>query len=147
MRTSDLPILLVALTAGCKDSTAPVAPLTVVVTSAATIAGTRSTVDGAPRVTCSFAITASASGGHPGEYALWADGEAFYTLNTGVTSTLLLTHTDLIDWFGSDRISPLSPLTANRIAYWSGPFTLAITLRHIMPTLETRSSTFFLHCQ
>jgi hypothetical protein len=126
-------------------ATVTVPAFQVAVSAGATVTGTRYTVNGLPRDSCNFSITASATGGAPGDYALWSYAVQFWTL-TSSGATLSNTDYNLTAWFGSDRVTASHSVTAYRYAYWSGPFTLAITFYYTMPSLENRASTFFLTC-
>lgn len=117
------------------------------VTVSDTRTGTSSTVGGVLRYTCSFFILAGATGGAPGDYAAWSYADLLYTLtSSGATSRSTVAQADLVTWFGSDRITASSPVTADRYAYWSGPFSLLVTLHYVMPSGESRASNFWLYC-
>jgi hypothetical protein len=126
----------------------PPLPFAVTITSSATITGSRS-VDGfgRPRVQCDYQIQARAVNGVVGDFALWTGGSSEWQF-TGTSLGLEhpLSIADLVEWFGSDRITAARPLTTNRSASSGGPFTLAHTFRYGMPDGGTRSSTFLLTC-
>jgi hypothetical protein len=98
-------------------------------------------------VSCDYPVTVGASGGQTGEYATWTGADLEFVLSaTQQRSSSFLSRTDLVNWFGSDRIASGGGYTATRAAFWSGAFTLIHTFRYTMPNGETRSSLFYLFC-
>lgn len=130
---------------GGDGPTAP-APLVVTISADQRATGYPRMVNGQSQYACDFQVTAKASGGAAGAFAVWSWGTGEYTLNSsGARSSFTMLTSDLVEWFGSDRITA-SASTASRWAAWSGPFRLVITFRYIMPDGETRAHNYFLYC-
>lgn len=147
-----LATLVAAVTlVGCgNDTTEPIPPppLVVSITTQQIVSGATATRDGFTVYECAFEISASASGGAVGDFAEWeaASGD-FQLKSNGARDQFSLGVSELVEWFGSDRIITGRTLTAERITWWSGPFTLSIAFRYRMPSGELRSSTYFLDCR
>lgn len=85
-------------------------------------------------VRCHFVITATAFGGEQGAYALWhASDMSFFDPVTYEGDEYLLTQTDMLDYFGVDRIVTGETREAHRVLWWNRPFLLQYHFRYEDP--------------
>lgn len=146
-----LSVVVITGLAACGGSTEPVTPpLALTLSPDTVVVGVRAAqADGSTLITCYYDIAATVSGGHAGDVIVWDGGSGYFADSTGATaSTFTLGQTDLVSWFGSDRIVTGSRVTAALHSYWSqAPFTTFFSFRYHLPTGEQRAATWRIHCQ
>ena len=98
------------------------------------------------RYECRYLLTASAQGGTVDASAEWRSGEWEFRYVNGTVQTILLDATDLLDYFGSSRISTGATQIANRIAWASLQFDLVYTIRANMSDGTLSSTLVFVNC-
>lgn len=98
-------------------------------------------------INCEYAIAVSASGGARGASARWrpSSGE-WVDPASNERYSFSLTTTDMLDYFGADRITTGGTLQANRIAWWDRPFHLLHVFRYEMPDGSLRSEDVWVDC-
>lgn len=146
-------VLFLAL-AACGSSSEPVAPFSVSLTPAATVQGHATLVNGSPAYACDFPLVITASGGDSQSFAIWAGGPINWRLNAnGQLATTFFLQSDVIAWFGRDRITPGQAYTATRTLTWSGPYTASLIFNYSVGTMKNgvlsfddRSATVALVC-
>lgn len=98
--------------------------------------------DGSPKYTCAVEMAATASGGEAGDYAEWENAELLWVrLSDGATSTQTWTFTDMVDYWGSSRVTTGSTVrTEDWSFWWSQPFRITFTFRYwVSQTSEYRA--------
>jgi hypothetical protein len=103
--------------------------------------------DSSQRWRCHFGVTTTATGGRTSDFASWTSGEIQYRYAAGSSSTVALTATDLLDWFGSDRLVSGETKTAYRVGSFSSALSrMDITLRATLPDRSLRSRFVSISC-
>lgn len=96
---------------------------------------------------CHYDFTMTATGGTPSDFARWTSGEVEWRFSAGGTFILPLSTTDMLDWFGSDRIVSGENQTLRRFAFSGSTFSsLGITLRATLPDGSQSSTFVFITC-
>ena len=91
---------------------------------------------------CRFTITAAASGGVPGEFALWTSYDVSFRFPDGTRGDFVLGLPETVDFWKSDRILTGSSVSATPTGqHPSKTFTLVYTFRYTLPSGERRSQT------
>ena len=99
------------------------------------------------REECRYSVTAVASGGSSGEFALWNTYDWEFRHPDGTVQTIFATQSESVDFWGSDRLIYSSSRTANRIAWHpTKKFTLFYTFRYTLITGEQRSQFLSIDC-
>lgn len=140
-------VLLMAACGGATEPTPP--PLALTLSSDMTVTGTRTAQpDGSTLILCPFQITATVTGGRAGDAVIWDGGQDVNYDATGAELNIVpFAQTDLVNWFGSDRIVTGSSVTARLHMQWTAPFSSVQTYRYHLPTGEERAATWRLTCQ
>lgn len=95
---------------------------------------------------CRYAVSATATGGAPGVFALWINYDVEFRYSDGSRLLFEANLADAIDFWGSDRIITGSIQTANRIAMSARIFDLVYTFRYSLASGEQRSTPVFIDC-
>lgn len=141
-----LPLLLLA-DAACSSPSEPPPPpppFTVAFSNVTRRAGLDPDTQ---RHECLFDLTATAAGGHEGDSARWLISEDEFRFNDGTRFEFTLFSTDMLDYWGSDRIATGETQVATRIADAAEPFDLAFTFRYEDPDFRDFSEFVFVDCQ
>jgi len=138
-------VLLVTFSAACSEEpVGPPPPPFAIAISVAVHSAALNSESG--EYECRYTFTARATGGTTGTYANWQSGEGQWRYPAGGSSTFFLDNLDLVDYFGSNRISTGATQTAPRIASYSGEFDLSYTFRASMPDSTLSSTSVFVDC-
>lgn len=113
---------------GCDSPTEPPDPLSVNFAQSVSQKGWNAQTS---RHECHYVLTATASGGRSGAYALWVDSEVQFRYPNGAVQTFQLSAVDMLDYWGSERIMKDETQMANRIAWATSGFELFYTLRYV----------------
>jgi hypothetical protein len=143
-------LVLVALgavvCAACGSSTAPTPKLVLTVSGPATVQGHDTTLNGQPVHLCLYALTATASGGKPGDVATWSGGHFTLTLTrTGRQSSQTISAADAY-FDDNPEVAAGTEASGGGYAYWSGPFSLRNTFYYSTPQTTTDSATYAMSC-
>ncbi len=150
MRAPFLELIAVLLAACASDKTA--APgLQVALTGPATVQGFQSTDDtGRVVYRCNFRITATATGGSPGEAATWTGGHFTFFHHDGTTSSSAVSVAKEETLLGGNTELPSGTLASGNDTFWTGsdaPFRLNVAFYFSTPQTATDSATYNMMCQ
>lgn len=99
------------------------------------------------REQCNYTVTAVASGGVVGDFALWGPIDIESRFADGTIETFPIGQTEPVDFWGSDRIVTGSSVERSRFAFHSTKtFTLFHTFRYSLATGEQRSKFVTVDC-
>jgi hypothetical protein len=136
-----------ALLSACGSSTAPNPKLRITLTGPATYVGRDTTFGSMAFYSCVTRVTATASGGKPGQVATWATGHYTLTLaSTGQRDSSSLQAAS--QYFGGSPILATgTQVSGTSLTYWSGPFSLSETFYYSTPQEQIDSATYSFACQ
>ncbi len=147
--TTVFAIIIGAVVAGaCGSSTAPTPKLLVSITGPATYQGHDTIVSAETLYVCYGSMLASASGGKPGQSAIWGSGHyTFVVTATGHTSQgTIASAADFFDDGGPDLPTGTQVGGGTR-SFSSGPFNLFQTFYYSTPEEQLDSATYNFACQ
>ncbi len=99
------------------------------------------------REQCNYTVTAVASGGEVGDFALWGSIVIEFRFADGTIDTPPVAQTEAVDFWGSDRIVAGSSVERSRFAFHpTKTFTLFHTFRYSLATGEQRSAFVTVDC-
>ncbi len=136
--------LFVLILVGCGgDLVEPPTPFLVAFSQSVTSKGFDTQLQ---REQCNYTVTAVASGGEVGDFALWGSIVIEFRFADGTIETPFVEQTEPVDFWGSDRIVTGSSVERSRFAFSSKTFTLFHTFRYSLATGEQRSAFVTVDC-
>lgn len=96
---------------------------------------------------CRYVLKVWATGGTQDDFARWTGGVLQWVdVASGQRIDDELSATELLDYFGADRVRTGQTLRASRIARWDRPFKLHYVVRHEGPDGSLRSDDIWVDC-
>jgi hypothetical protein len=150
MRAPALVFVAVLLAACSSDKTA--APgLQVALTGPATVQGFQSTDDtGRVVYRCDFMITATATGGSPGDVATWTGGHFTFFHQNGTTASSAIAVANEEGLLGGNTGLPSGTSASGNDSFYTGsdaPFHLNVVFYFSTPHTTTDSAVYNMACQ
>jgi hypothetical protein len=150
MRTLAVVFAAVVFAACASDKTT--APgLQVAITGPATVQGFQSTDDtGRTVYRCDFIITATATGGSPGDAAMWTGGHFTFLHKDGTTSSTVMSVANEEGLLGGNTELPSGTTTSGNDYFYTGsdaPFRLNVVFYFSTPQTATDSAVYNMMCQ
>jgi hypothetical protein len=131
-------VLGTVVVAACSSSsTAPkLQTLRLSVVGPGTVQGHDTTISGNASYVCYYRLTATASGGSPGDVATWGGGHATFTLASDgrVSSSVIATAAAF--FAGNPSVAAGTEVSGNDYAWWSGPFSHSLTFYYGTPQVN-----------
>lgn len=143
-------VLVAVLLAACSSDRTAAPGLQVALTGPATVQGFQSTDDtGRVVYRCNFTLTATATGGSPGEVATWTGGHFMFFHHDGTTSSSAVSVANEEALLGGNAGLPSGTSASGNDTFWTGtdaPFRLNVVFYFSTPETATDSAVYNMTC-
>ena len=140
----------VVLIAACGSDKSTGPQLVLTLSGPSTVQGFQDTISAQPVYQCDFTLTATASGGSPGDAGTWTGGHDIFLHQDGTSTAHVLQASDVADLVGASAEIPGGTAVRGNDYFYTQtdrPFQLSMVFYYSTPEASIDSTTYHMACQ